>query len=69
MIMRSSILARRAMVVATTLALLATAACGGDDNCLVYNENCSAAYRQAHGNANCCSGTCQEGFNGNLICR
>ena len=46
------------------------ASCGGSDSCLVYDENCSTSYRQAHGNADCCDGTtCQEDLQGYMVCR
>jgi len=44
-----------------------------EEDCLVYNENCSASYKQAsYGTTDiyCCGGmSCQKNFYGDQVCR
>jgi hypothetical protein len=49
------------MLVVLALSLSSSGGCGGDDNCAVEQENCSAAYLEANGLTGCCEGlTCQD---------
>jgi len=49
------------VAIAAAWIAVALAGCGGEDNCAVQSENCSAQYIQQNGLSGCCSGlTCQD---------
>lgn len=59
-------------VLLVSLFLLSSLLGCGDEECLVYGENCSTSYKEAeYGTTDiyCCEGSCTETINGNFVCR
>jgi hypothetical protein len=65
-------LAAVTLVLALGGAVVAGSSGCDEGDCLVYDENCSAAYKQAnYGTTDiwCCTGSCQKNFYGDQVCR